>query len=868
MANQLDNIQILDGGLPRSISSADNLQITASLEVQSDAVITGNLTVQGTLTSESTNNVRYADNHLYLNDGYTTAVAQTGGLVVNYLPIATADSVDTGGFTAGVPATSNPTVKTVGSATFAVGQFIQISGASDETNNGQFEVLSHVGTTLTIRGIGTTDTVEDFSQNQFVTDSTVAGAITRVNLSIIRSGTDGIWEVAYGAATGLTFSDLSVGGADTLQSAYIAGNTITTSAGEGNVVISGTEQLLVTSSGGINLDTQLDADTTVFDVQMTGSNGFSIDGTAASNVTVTSGNLTLSTVTTGNVIVNSVAAIDMDGASATLDTTGAFSVDGAAASNVSTTAADLTLSTITSGALIATSAGLWDLNAGANLDIDVTGSYDMLSTGAFSIDGTGASNVSATSGNLTISTITTGTLILNSVAAIDMDGTSATLDTTGAFSIDGAAASNVSTTAADLTLSTLTSGNVIVNSVAVLDMDGASATLDTTGAFSIDGAAASNVSTTAAGLTLSTITSGTLAVTSAGLLDVDAAANIDIDVTGSFDVLATTVFSIDGTGASNVSATSGNLTISTITSGTLILNSVAAIDMDGTSATLDTTGAFSIDGAAASNVSTTAADLTLSTLTSGALIATSAGLWDLNAGANLDIDVTGTYDMLSTGVFSIDGTGASNVSATSGNLTISTITSGQLLLTSAGDSDYTVPNASATAFRLRDGTLNYLVVDSTDDSLDLSAPFTNVPNTGGLGYERTTNDALVAGDLVCSVATTGNVRLADADTGSLRDGWVVGVSQGTFSATSTAKVFSGQGQIVPVRFAAAPAAASNGLPVYLTTTPGVGSTTAPSGGNDKVTFIVGILIGADGADTTPDVVWMPQYISKGSGVGA
>jgi hypothetical protein len=868
MANQLDNIQILDGGLPRSIYSGDNIQITASLEVQSDVVVTGNLTVQGTLTSESTNNVRYADNHLYLNDGYTTAVAQTGGLVVNYLPIATSDSVDTGGFTAGVPATSNPTVKTVGSATFAVGQFIQVSGATDETNNGQFEVLTHVGTTLTIRGIGTTDTVEDFSQNQFVTDTTVAGTITRVNLSIMRSGTDGLWEVAAGATTPLTFTDLSVGGSDTLQTAYVAGNTITTSAGEGNVVITGTEQLLITTSGGINLDTQFDADTTVFDVLMAGSNGFSIDGTAASNVSVTSGNLTLSTVTTGTLIVNSVAALDMDaasatldttgafsidgaaasnvsvtggnlsistltsgtlilnsvaaldmdGASATLDTTGSFSIDGAAASNVSTTAADLTLSTITSGALIATSAGLWDLNAGANLDIDVTGTYDMLSTGAFSIDGTGASNVSATSGNLSISTITTGTLILNSVAAIDMDGTSATLDTTGAFSIDGAAASNVSTTAADLTLSTITSGSLIA--------------------------------------------------TSAGLWDLNAGANLDIDVTGSYDMLSTGVFSIDGTGASNVSATSGNLTISTITTGTLILNSVAAIDMDGTSATLDTTGAFSIDGAAASNVSTTAADLTLSTITSGSLIATSAGLWDLNAGANLDIDVTGTYDMLSTGVFSIDGTGASNVSATSGNLTLSTITTGQLLLTSAGDSDYTVPNASATAFRLRDGTLNYLVVDSTDDSLDLSAPFTRVPNTGGIGFERTTDSALVAGDLVCGVVTTGNVKLADADTGSLRDGWVVGVSQASFSATSTARVFSNNGQIIPVRFAAAPASSNNGFPVYLSTTPGLGTLTAPSGGNDKVTFVVGILIGADGADTTPDVIWMPQFISKGATVTA
>ena len=38
---------------------------------------------------------------------------------------------------------------------------------------------------------------------------------------------------------------------------------------------------------------------------------------------------------------------------------------------------------------------------GKNLDIDVTGSFDMLASTTFSVDGTGASNVTATSGNLT-----------------------------------------------------------------------------------------------------------------------------------------------------------------------------------------------------------------------------------------------------------------------------------------------------------------------------------------------------------------------------------------------------------------------------------------------------------------------------------
>ena len=61
--------------------------------------------------------------------------------------------------------------------------------------------------------------------------------------------------------------------------------------------------------------------------------------------------------------------------------------------------------------------------------------------------------------------------------------------------------------------------------------------------------------------------------------------------------------------------------------------------------------------------------------------------------SNLDVDVTGTFDMLSTGAFSIDGTGASNVSATSGNLTLSTITSGYLDIISAQAAGQTTTEA-------------------------------------------------------------------------------------------------------------------------------------------------------------------------------
>ena len=388
MADQTNNLQLVedvDPFLSRNISSADNIIVDSSFKFNADVVMDANLTVNGTMTAVDSTQTLFSDNNLYLNNGYTTVAAQTGGLSVNYLPTATTDSVAATGFTAGVVATSNPTVITTGSATFAASDLIQISGADDPANNGLFEVLTHVGTTLTIRGVGTTATVENFTQNQFVTDTTVAGTITKVNVSVLRSGTDGAWEVGSGSATGITFTDLAVGTGNDLQAAYELGNTITTDSGDGSVIIAGDQSLQITATNGIDLNTVFDFDGTSFDVLMSGTNGFSIDGTAASNVSVDAGNLTLSTTTSGDVIANAAGDVDIDGTNIDLLASSGFSIDGSAASNVTVAGANLTLSTTSSGDVIA--------NAAGNVDVDGT-NIDLLASSAFSIDGSAASNVS------------------------------------------------------------------------------------------------------------------------------------------------------------------------------------------------------------------------------------------------------------------------------------------------------------------------------------------------------------------------------------------------------------------------------------------------------------------------------------------
>lgn len=224
--------------------------IAGDVRMADNVVIGGNLEVMGSTISHHSENVLIGDNHLYLNAGYTVNVAQTGGLVVNYFPTPTTDTV-AGSFVAGVGGVSNPTVQTVGANMYFNGDLIQISGCNNVANDGLYEVVSHVGTLLTVKGIGTIPTVEDFTSDQFTTDATPGGSIVQVNVSIMRAGTDGLWEVAQGNNTGagLVFTDLALAGAfNTLDQAYDqggpgAGRVIT--ADNGPVTIRGVANPIV-----------------------------------------------------------------------------------------------------------------------------------------------------------------------------------------------------------------------------------------------------------------------------------------------------------------------------------------------------------------------------------------------------------------------------------------------------------------------------------------------------------------------------------------------------------------------------------------------------------------------------------------------
>jgi len=182
-------------------------QITSStglITLNSDVNVTGNLYVAGTTTTINTTHLSVADNFLFLSQGYIDpGVGKSGGIAVNYLPTSTYAAVATTGFHAGVAGVSNPYVFITNvDGYLAAGDIIMISQTGDGyngPNNGLFEVLDNDGGILTIRGVGLTGNVLSFTENQFVTDGYVAGRITKINVSILESSTDGYWQTSQGS---------------------------------------------------------------------------------------------------------------------------------------------------------------------------------------------------------------------------------------------------------------------------------------------------------------------------------------------------------------------------------------------------------------------------------------------------------------------------------------------------------------------------------------------------------------------------------------------------------------------------------------------------------------------------------------------
>jgi len=723
--------------------------------------VLGDLVVAGTTTSVDSETVNIADNHLYLNKGYETVSAQSGGVVVNYLPTSTNDTVAGAGFTDGI------TVITTGSATFAAGEFIQIEGANTVGNDGLYEVLSHSGTSLVIDSSPT----HSFVQAGFTADSTVAGTIRKVTVSVLQAGTDGDWSVGRGDnLTAMTNSlrAIAFGDQDNLPNThyYLNSDYTTAAALTGGLAVNYLPTATVDTFGGSGFtsgSTVTTAGSATFAagdfVQITGANLPNNDGVY--EVTSHSG----TTLTIDSSPVHQFVATGFDNDT---DTSGAITkvnvsviqskTDGDWQVGKGATQAALT-SSLTD---LSTGAGTTTLdqaygNGNTITMTDADGDFDISVTSgtpAISLDAAGASNFTVAGAGLTLATTTSGTLAVSSAGTVDVDGV--------AVQINGTGASNLTTTAAALTVSTVTSGTLAVTSAGALDMDGTTVTLDGT-SVSIDATTGSNMTVTGSGeaLTLEAAGGGAnqVHVNSAGT-DTDA---IDINATaGGVAIDGLTGVSIDATNATTANFSLARAVATSNATMTISVNNTAATSGDGTmnltSASANGTGAINLD-----------ADDTvaLNVLASGTVsIGTDAVAQTVTIGSASATAVT-----LDAATFSLDASAASNVtvSGASADLTLggrgATIT-----LNESGDTTLSgFTNTSVV------GALNELKAEIASSSTVVFAMTAQAAvNEGSLLYQTTTASNVNKAD-----ATTGTAQAADA---------FIGVAEGSAGAAASVNV--------------------------------------------------------------------------------
>ena len=215
------------------------------------------------------------------------------------------------------------------------------------------------------------------------------------------------------------------------------------------------------------------------------------------------------------------------------------------------------------------------------------------------------------------------------------------------------------------------------------------------------------------------------------------------------------------------------------------------------------------------------------------------------------------------------GAGDGDIAVTAdGSIDLTTGT--ELDMTIGGSSSWTINAADADSVVIDDGVSTYLTFDTSTalPQVELGEFLELAAGEGGgeqmEEQEVAGTEELAVGDVVIARwdATSVETRLwksnATSGQGTKQhvSGVVVNVNSGV--DPDMAQVNTVHGSRVAVKFNAAPEAISNGDVVFLSLTAGEGTLTPPSATGQAV-WALGILVGANGADTTPDVIWNPQF---------
>jgi hypothetical protein len=472
-------------------------------------------------------------------------------------------------------------------------------------------------------------------------------------------------------------------------------------------------------------------------------------------------------------------------------TSGGFTVNGAGTIALGNGATAQTVSlgtgagvkTVTVGSTNTTSSldlrsgtGAMTLTAGGILDVNATGAVTVDGPG-ISIDGTAASNFSVTGANLSIETLTSGTLAVSSAGALNLSGTTGDWQATGALTLDSsggaisiggdadAQAINIGTGAA---ARTITIGNVTGATAVVVNAGTGASSWTVTGAGTFDlvaGTGTINLATNATdhstllgsvtGTSALTLRSGTGAqtFTAGGAFDVNATGALTLDssggaisIGGDADAQAINI----GTGAAARTITVGNVTGAT-----------AVVVNAGTGASSWTvTGAGTFDlvaGTGTVNLATNATDhstlLGSTTGTSALTLQSGTGAQTFTAGGAFDVNAAGAVTIDSSG-----GTIGIGTDAVAQNINIGTGASARTI---------TVGNAAST------------LVGLVGTAIDLTA---------GAGNVNIVSSALEFGGTVA--LTSAGVLNADANHGTRGGGTLHADANGTTAGFMTAANFT------------------------------------------------------------------------------
>jgi hypothetical protein len=483
-----------------------------------------------------------------------------------------------------------------------------------------------------------------------------------------------------------------------------------------------------------------------------------------------------------------------------------------------------------------------------------SGNFTAAGAGAVNLTPSGASSFTSgaaltlTGGAASTWSTGAGLLTLDGAGGVAIAGNAAEVDITTSGAVDinsGAGTWNASTF--DLTASAASTWTGL--SVAI-DSTGGALNLDAVGGgVSITAAQASDFTTAAGALTI-TAAAGSTWSTGSGLLTLDGAggvaiagnaAEVDITTSGAVDI---------NSGAGTWNASTFDLTASAASTWTGLS---VGIDSTGGALNLDAVGGgVSITAAQASDFTCAAGALTI-TAAAASTWSTGAGLLTLNgaggvaiAGNANEVDITTTGDVdINSMVGMWNATGTDNASPISITLDAN----------NAGSNEGRIDLKAKSIIQIGDSGTYAGAIISTQHWID-------VQRSGG--FSGTSGEALTAGDAVYLKNDGGVAKLFKADDNHAEaNGRIVhGLVTGAAGAAGVAmQVMSLVGSVVATGLTGL-AAGTVGDPLFLSSTAGGLTLTAPTASGTTV-YRVGYVAGAaTGVGGTCEMLFAPQFISN------